>query len=193
MSIFRSITLLLGLAVAFTGQAQIDLTATAHEYMAEGIKYQELTFKEGKRTISMQLPNNWAYHSTADRLRLVPPKAEFSEGVIQAMPLAKPQPWDETAKKSLEQQVRGHLPPNSEEVTLKTRENLAPFGGNETLEVLVSYKAMGYAFQSSTLFVNCPESQLVFRFTAPQSQFEALNKTFRGAILSWQWLPAKEN
>ena len=197
MSIFRSITLSsLVFAFALTANAEIDLTPTVHEYMAEGIKYRELIFKDGKRTISMELPNNWTYHYSADHLQLTPPQTKFTEGFIQAVPLAKPQPFDEATKKNLVQQVHASAPPNSDALTVEEKENPAPFSGNESFEVVVCYKTMGYTFQSSTIFVNCPETQLIFRFTAPKADFEALNKVFRRTIVSWQWIephnPVKE-
>jgi hypothetical protein len=36
------------------------------------------------------------------------------------------------------------------------------------------------------IFVNCSDKQLVFRFSAPKSVFENLNKAFRRSIYSWQ-------
>jgi hypothetical protein len=175
------------LAFVCRANSELDLTATAREYIAEGVSHQELVFRDGKRTITMDLPNKWTFRNNADRLELMPPQTKFAEGVIQAVPLDAPQPLDEAAKKILAQQVLTQVPPNSDAIALEEKENPVLIHGNESFEVVISYKTMGYTFQSSTIFVNCPETQLIFRFTAPKADFEALNKLFRGAILSWQW------
>jgi hypothetical protein len=185
---FRSIFFsLLTIAFTFPGNAAIDLTAVPHDYVAEGIRHQELTFKDGERTVTMELPNKWTFRNNADRLELTPPQTKFAEGVIQAVPLAAPQPLDEAAKKILAQRVVTAVPPNSDAIAVEEKENSVLINGNESFEVVVCYKTMGYTFQSSTIFVNCPETQLIFRFTAPKADFEALNKVFRRSILSWQW------
>lgn len=177
----------LTIAFACSANAELDLTATAHEYVAEGISHQELAFKDGKRTITMDLPNKWSFRNNADRLELTPPQTKFAEGVIQAVPLAAPQPLDEAAKKNLAERVLAVVPPKSDAIVVEERENPVLINGNESFEVVICYKMMGYKFQSSTIIVNCPETQLIFRFTAPKDDFEGLNRLFRGAILSWQW------
>ena len=188
---FRPILIpLLAVAVAGSVKADVDLKATMHEYMAEGVNHQELVFKDGKRTITMDLPNQWTYLSTGDRLQLLPPKAQFAEGVVQTVPMAAPRPLDDAAKKIFTDQIRASVPPNSEAITVDVQDNPIVLNGNESFEVVLSYKNVGYVFQSSAILLNCPENQLIYRFTARKNDFEALNQTFRRAILSWQWSAA---
>jgi hypothetical protein len=189
IAVFRSIFFsLLTTSFAFCGNAAIDLTAVPRDYVAEGITHKELTFRDGERTVVMELPNKWTFRNNSGRLELVPPQTKFAEGVIQAIPLDAPQPLDEAAKKALAQRVLGEVPPKSDGIAVEERENPVLINGHESFEVVISYKTLGYTFQSSTIFVNCPETQLIFRFTAPKADFEALNKVFRRAILSWQWI-----
>jgi hypothetical protein len=71
---------------------------------------------------------------------------------------------------------------------LGTEENAVILGGNSGFEVLVSYSALGQTFQRSTVFLNAPGTQLIFRFTAPKADYDRLHSAFRRAVLSWQWI-----
>jgi hypothetical protein len=57
---------------------------------------------------------------------------------------------------------------------------------NLSYEFVVSYQTLGKLFQRSVIFVNCPDKQLVFRFSAPKPVFDSLNMAFRRSIYSWQ-------
>jgi hypothetical protein len=74
------------------------------------------------------------------------------------------------------------------------QENPVIINGNLSYEFVVSYQALGKTFLRSVIVVACPNAQLVFRFTAPKSDFENLNRSFRQSIYTWQWTepePAK--
>jgi hypothetical protein len=156
--------------------------------MSEGAEYSSVSFKDDKRTISLTLPRRWSSRGDVSRLRLAPPDQSFAEGVIQALP-AKGQPaFDEATIKALEHLVLTSLPPGSQFATVLRREkNPILLGQNLSYGFSVSFQTLGLTFQRSVLFVNCPEQQLVFRFSAPKTVFENLNKSFRQTLYSWQW------
>ena len=172
-----------------TARGIVDLTPTPSEYSAEGIKVQQLIFNDDKQRISYDLPRGWAYRFDGGRIVLMPPEASFSEAVIQAIPLPKPQRFDEATVKALEQQVVSTLPPNSDAVTvIKSEQNSLILNGNLSLEVVVSYNTLGSAFQRSVLFLNSPGTQLIFKVSARKKEFERVYSAFRSSILTWQWL-----
>jgi hypothetical protein len=176
-------------ATILTAKGGIDLTATAKEYISEGIKYQKLIFRHDNQTVEYNPPPGWKFHGAPHQLQLMPPKKNFAEAVIEAVPLSAPQPLDEKVNKALEQQFMARLPPGSQFVTIVGEEqNPVLLNGNRSFEVTVSYAVIGEKFFRSAIFVNLPNTQLIFQLTARKDDFEPLHHEFRTSISSWQWV-----
>lgn len=174
--------------MAAQASAGIDFTPTVSRYFNEGAEFANVSFKDEKRTVSLTLPRLWTCHGDASRLQLTPPDQSFAEGIVQAIPTKGAVAFNEANLKALEQQVLGALPPGSQGVTLVSQqENPIILYQNPSYEFVVSYQTLGKTFQRSVIFVNCPEQQLVFRFSAPRSEFDKLNRSFRQTLYSWQW------
>ena len=62
---------------------------------------------------------------------------------------------------------------------------------NPSVQFVISYVTLGQTFQRSVIFINTPDTQLVFRLTAPKADFNALDDVFRRSISSWQWTETK--
>src|SRR5437016_1625831 len=101
--IIRSTIAVIMGGAAFSGKAGIDLTPVVSEYIAEGAKFQQLTFVHGKQKIEYEPPLGWSFESSSVELHLKPPKKMFAEAVINAAPLIKPQPLDQNAIEALKQ------------------------------------------------------------------------------------------
>jgi hypothetical protein len=184
---YSSIALIFLLAAAGQTKAEIDFTPTLNRYYSEGAEYSSVSFKEEKQTISMEVPRRWSCRGDASRLQFTPPEQSFAEGVVQAAPAKGAKPFDEPTLKALEKQVMDTLPPGSQGATVISRlENPVILYQNLSYEFVVSYQTLGQSFQRSVIFVNCPDKQLVFRFSAPKAVFENLNRAFRRSIYSWQ-------
>jgi hypothetical protein len=182
-----SIALIFLLAVAAEARAEINFTPTLNRYYSEGAEYFSVSFKEDKRSISMEVPRLWSCRGDASRLQFMPPDQNFAEGVVQAVSAKGAHPFDEATVKALEAQVMGALPPGSQGATvISRRENPVILYQNLSYEFVVSYQTLGQLFQRSVIFVNCSDKQLVFRFSAPKAVFENLNKAFRRSIYSWE-------
>jgi hypothetical protein len=187
--IVRSIIALIIASAAFSAKAGIDLTPAVSEYTAQGATFQQLTFVHGKQKIEYELPLGWSFESSSTLLRLKPPKKMFAEAVINATPLSRPQPLDQSVAEALKQQFIASLPPGSQFVTIERElQNVVALGNNNGVDLTVSYQVMGEKFLRSALFVNLPDTQLVFRFTARKDDFERLERDFRMSIGSWHWL-----
>jgi hypothetical protein len=187
MRYFKSIALCL-LGMAATSRADIDFTPTVSRYFNEGAEYANVTFKDDQRKVSLTLPRLWSCRGDASRLQLTPPDQSFAEGTLQAVPTKGAAPFNEANLKALEQQVFNTLPPGSHGVTLVSQQqNPVILNQNLSYEFVVSYQTLGKTFQRSVIFVSCPEQQLVFRFSAPKTEFDNLNRSFRQSIYSWQW------
>ena len=182
--------LLLLVASAGLGHGGLDLTPTRTEYVSEGIIYQQLSFKDRERTVSMELPSRWTARGSSGRLQLIPPDAKYAEGSIETTALDAPLPaWDDEALQALRTRALNAVPPTSQSVqVVGEQQNSLVLGGvHGGFEVVVSYKAVGETFKRSTVFVNLPNAQLTFRFTAPEADFPRLNGAFQRAVHSWQW------
>ena len=183
----KTILAVLILAFVLTANAALDLTPTEHTFVGHGVPYRQLLFRDGKKSISMELPAGWSFRGGATRLQLTPPDKNFAEAVIEVAALPAAQPLDEAATQKIEQQVLSTVPPGSQNViVIERNRNAVVIGGNESFEVFLTFQTLGQTFCRSTVVVNCPEMLLTFRFTAPKSEFAALNKTFRRSIASWQ-------
>ncbi|MEY2562473.1 MAG: hypothetical protein QOH88_666 [Verrucomicrobiota bacterium] len=183
----RIALLFLLLAASAHTRAEMNFTPTMKEYTSEGGQFRSLSFLDDKRTITIELPRQWNYRGDASRLELTPPGQTMAKGTIQAVTVPGPQPFDEAAVKALEARVMSELPPSSQGAAITYRqENPVLLEQNLSYEFVVSYQMLGKVFQTSVIFVSCPDKQLVFRFTAPQSNFAALNQAFRRSIISWQ-------
>jgi hypothetical protein len=170
-----------------SASAQLDLTPQAVEYVAEGIKYRQLHFKDGKRKIVYELPVQWNYRpGGADRIHLTPPKAQFAEGVIHATKLGAARPLDEQTMAQFREQVLATAPPGAIDVTLVSEVvNAVTPSGNRSYEVTISYHALGQPFLRSGLISNVGDTQIQLQMTAPKKEFEPLRIEFRSSIMSW--------
>lgn len=181
--------LLLSLFLLVPGtRAQIDFTPTINRYLSYGEEYSSVSFKNDKRSVSMEVPRKWTCRGDAGRLRFLPPEENFSEGVVEAAPPMRTRVFDEATVKALEAQALSSVPGGSQGVTIVGRQENSVILNNQDLsyEFVVSYQTLGQTFQRSIIFVNCPEAQLIFRFTAPKAVFANLNNIFNRTISSWR-------
>jgi hypothetical protein len=181
------------MVVVISVRAGVDLTPSVTEYVAEGMKFQQLAFKDDKRRVEYEPPRGWNFDGSPNQLHLRPTGKNFAEAVIIAAPLAKPQPLDDNAVKALEQQVIAALPVGSQFAKVEEEiANAVLLAGNASYEVTVSYQTMGEKFFRSELFVNLRDTQLVFRLTARKDDFQSLHREFKGSIFSWHWIESDQ-
>jgi hypothetical protein len=181
------------MVVVISVRAGVDLTPSVTEYVAEGMKFQQLAFKDDKRRVEYEPPRGWSFDGSANQLHLKPPQKNFAEATITAVPLSKPQPQDENTIKLLEQQVIAGLPFGSQFAKIEeTIANPVLLCGNASVGVIVSYQAAGEKFLRSVLFVNLRDTQLIFRLTARKDDFQSLHREFKGSIFSWHWIESDQ-
>jgi hypothetical protein len=177
------------LVVVISVRAGVDLTPSVTEYVAEGMKFQQLAFKDDKRRVEYEPPRGWNFDGSPNQLHLKPTGKNFAEASITAAPLAQPQPLDDSTVKVLAQQVIAALPAGSQFAKVEEEiANAVLLAGNASYEVTVSYQTMGEKFFRSELYVNLRDTQLVFRLTARKDDFQALHREFKGSIFSWHWV-----
>jgi hypothetical protein len=186
VSLRSTIAFALLTAVA-ASNAGLQLTAVANEYVAEGIKHLQLTFRHDKQRVEYEPPQGWTFAGSSNQLRLTPPK-KFAEATITVAELNKPQPIDANSIDLFAQQILSELPVGSQfsKIEEKTT-NSVLVGGNESFGVTVSYQAMGEKFVRTVILANVRDAHLVFRLTAKKDDFPALYRDFKGSIMTLQW------
>jgi len=172
-----------------SANAAIDLTPTVSEYTAEGIRFRQLSFKDGKQRVIYEPPRQWTVRGGGSDLRLVPPTAERADASIQVTELPRPQPFDEKLFAALKEQCLRSVPPGAQNAVIVSEEqNPVRLERGDCYAVTVSYQSIGETFFRSVLFANIPDAQLTFRLTARKADFESLQRAFRSSILSWHWV-----
>lgn len=183
-------TTILILLLFGTARADLDLTPTLHEFVNEGFKYRQLLFRdsENEEQVKYIVPDRWSWRGTATSLVLTPPDKAQAEADIERAPLSIPRPLDEACVKELAQRALRSVPAESQNVSIvQQQENPVVIDGNPTVEIVLSYEAYGEAFRKSLLFLHLPDSELVFKLTARNADFEALHNVFCRSLFSWQW------
>jgi hypothetical protein len=179
--------------VACIAGAAIDLTPEVNEYTAEGLKFQQLMFRENKQRIEYEPPQKWVFDGGANALHLKPPNKNFAEAVIEIATLSKPQSLDETVRNALKERFLASVPAGSQFVKLEQEiESPILLNGMPTFEMTVSYQLMGEKFCRSALFAIVRENEITFRCSARKDDFDRVHQEFRGSLLSWHWLEASD-
>src|SRR2546423_4522863 len=104
----KTTVMVLLLVTTLSASGGIELIPASSDYVANGCKIQQVSFKDGKRRIDYEPPSGWGIDGSASQLTLKP-KANFAEGAIIVTPLIKPQPLDENSIKALGQLLLAKL------------------------------------------------------------------------------------
>jgi hypothetical protein len=186
----RSFSLLVCLTASLaTGKAAIDLNPALTQYTANGITFKQLVFKDDHKRITYELPPQWSYRALGDSVKLVPAANSTADIAIQAIPLVNPQPLDDKGIAAARELFLQGMPPGSQAMkVLSEEQNTIPLKAGANYQITVSYQALGETFVRRALYMNLPDTQLIFRLNARKNEFENLWRTFRGSILSWQWV-----
>jgi hypothetical protein len=185
----RTFFLLVCLAASLAAaQAAIDLNPALTEYTANGITFKQLVFKDDQKRITYELPPQWTYRALGDSVKLIPPTNSTADITIQAIPLLSPQSLDDKGIAAARDHFVRGMPPGSQTVkVLSEEQNTIPFKAGANCEITASYQTLGETYIRRAIYINLPDTQLIFRLNARKNEFEGLYRTFRGSILSWQW------
>jgi hypothetical protein len=183
--------LLLSLTVrCAVGGNAIEFSAALQKFIGEGIVYQRLVFKDENRTVFYQPPPGWTCSLDGNRLRLATPNEKFADAEISAVATEKPLTINQSAAAAVAQQLTATLPVgNQRAIIVKQEQNPFFLNNNPTVEVIVSYELLGYTFQRAVVCVMTPANQIFFKMTARRTEFDALYRSFRASITTWDWQP----
>jgi hypothetical protein len=182
------ILLLVSVSLSSISNAGIDFKGGTDERILEGIKFEQLVFRDNGRKVTYEQPRGWTYVVDTGRVRFTPPGVSQAQAEIDHSPLAKPTVFDEATTKKLQEQLLAGLPPGSQNPKVELEE-LSPLKKNEndTYGVTISYRLYGQDFLTSVLYLGLPDALVRFRATARKADFDKIHRAFRGSVYSWQW------
>jgi len=182
--------LILALLCSIT-RAAIDFNGGTDERTLEGIRFQQLVFRDNGRKVTYEQPRGWNYVAESGRVRLMPPGVSQAQGEIDQMPLTAPVTFDEGTTQKLRQQALLGLPNGNQNAKVELDEK-SPFKKNDcdTYSVTISYQLHGQEFSTTVLYLNLPDTLVRFRATAKKPDFEKIQRALRASVLSWQWRTA---
>jgi predicted GTPase len=154
----------------------------------DGVKFQQLAFSDGtNKPITYAPPRGWAYSGSVGALSLHPAKKTQAEATISAINRPKPILFDEDGMKQLVDDVMTGVPKGSTNVTLVSQtKNAVMIERKETFLVIISFTLFTETFERSVMFLNRPQDQIRFVFTARQADFQELQRAFFDSQFSWQ-------
>jgi hypothetical protein len=184
----KSIILLSSIALCSISNAEIDFKGGTDERILEGIKFEQLVFRDNGRKVTYEQPRGWTYVVDTGRVRFTPPGISQAQAEIDQLPLAKTTVFDEATIKKLQEQLLAALPPGSQNAKVELEEP-SPLKKNEndTYGVTISYRLYGQDFLTSVLYLGLPDTLVRFRATARKADFDKIHRAFRGSVYSWQW------
>src|SRR4051794_15020193 len=103
-------------------RAAVDLSPMPIEFVGEGVKYTQLTFKDDKKQVTYVLPQLWSWRGGGTQVQLPPPNSPRASAVIEALHLDTPMALDDKAVEAIRQQFTAFLPPGSNGATLISEE-----------------------------------------------------------------------
>lgn len=183
----RRAVLAISIACAVTARAALDLTPAVRDYVAEGITFRQLLFKDGDRTVRYEPPLGWSYANLGGQLRFTPTKTEGAVAVITAN---RPAAGAANTIEGFQQSFRAMLPPTAQKVEIASEaaNPLLLDGKISTYEITATYQlTTGERYLTSVLFADAGEVQLAFRISAHKTDFDRLHMAFRSSLLSWHW------
>ncbi len=165
----------------------IDFTPTKGQRVLENVAFPQLIFHQDGHSITYEPPRNWTFTSSATQLKLTPNISQ-AQATIEQVALSGPQLFDEAAVVPLRQVVLGSIPGDAKEAKVVAEEqNPVPINRQPSYAITVNYNYYGQDYMVSIFFANLGDTQLRARLVARKTDFEGLQRAFRGSLFSLHW------
>ncbi len=166
----------------------IDFTPMNGQRVLEKVAIPQLIFHQDGHIITYERPRNWTFAGSAAQLKLTPPDISQAQASIEQIALPGPQSFDEAAVATLRQVVLGSVPGDAQDAKVVAEEqNPVPINRQPSYSITVNYTYYGQDYAVSMLFVNLGDTQLRAHLVARKTDFEALQRAFRGSLFSLHW------
>lgn len=165
----------------------IDFTPASGERVLENVVFPQLVFHQDGHTITYEQPRNWSFTAGAAQLKLTPDIAQ-AQAAIEQVPLSGPQLLDETAVAALRAVVLGSIPGGARDAKIVAEEqNPVSIHRQASYAITANYSFFDQEYAISILFANLGDTQLRARLVARKTDFDKLQRAFRGSLFSLHW------
>jgi hypothetical protein len=165
----------------------IDFTPMSGQRALEKVEFPQLVFHQDGHFVTYEQPRNWTFTGSAAQLKLTPSNSQ-AQATIEQVALSGPQPFDEAAVTALRQVVIESVPGDAKEPKVVAEEqNPVPINRQPSYSITVNYRYYGQDYAVSVLFANLGDTQLRARLVARKTDFEELQRAFRGSLFSLHW------
>ena len=181
------VLLILGVLLAVSARAELQLAPTLVEGEGDGVKFKQLAFPDGDKTVTYLPPRGWDYSGSATQLMLHPRDKAQAEATITRVPLSQPARFDAESLKKLVDQAIAQIPKASQNVTVVSQEkNPVVINRKETFLVILGYQLFGQTYNRSVLFLNRDKDQIRFELVCREKDFNQLQGAFLHSQFSWE-------
>jgi hypothetical protein len=166
----------------------IDFTPTSGQRLLENVVFPQLIFHQDGHAITYEQPRNWTFTASAVQLKLMPPNISQAQATIEQVTLPASQTFDEVTAATLRQVVLKSLPGEAQNAKVVLEEqNPVAVNQQPSYAITANYAYFGQDYAVSVLFANLGETQLRARLVARKGDFDALQRAFRGSLISLHW------
>jgi hypothetical protein len=166
----------------------IDFTPTMGQRELENVIFPQIIFHQDGHAISYEQPRNWTFTGGAAQIKLTPPDISQAQATIEQVALPTPQTFDEATTTALRQIVLGSIPGGAQNAKVMAEEpNPVLINQRASYAITANYNYFGQDYAVSVLFANLGDTQLRARLVARKSDFNALQRAFRGSLFSLHW------
>jgi hypothetical protein len=169
----------------------IDFTPASGQRVLENVAFPQLVFHQDGRPITYEQPRNWTFTAGAAQLKLTPDVAQ-AQASIEQVPLSGPELFDETAVAALRTVVLGSIPGGARDSKIVAEEeNPVPINRHPSFAITATYIFFDEEYVISMLFANLGDTQVRARLVGRKTDFDKLQRAFRGSLFSLHWEDAK--
>lgn len=175
--------------LAAHASAQLVLTPRESFYEVEGIRFPNVTFRDGAKNVTYSPPHGWKLSGGGARLSIEPPDIIQSGATIQVLPAKESLPLTEKELKVYGERAVSLVPRDAAKVeVVEAVVSALRICGKPLAEVTVTYAFFGQTFKMNVLFLPRAEEEVCFKLIARAADFDALQKAFRTSLYSIEGL-----
>jgi hypothetical protein len=165
----------------------IDFTPTTGKRVLENVAFPQLIFHQDGHAIAYEQPPNWTFAGSAAQLKITPDIAQ-AQASFEQVALPAPQPFDEAAVAALRIAVLGSIPGGARDAKIVAEEqNPVAINRQPSYAITASYTFFDEEFLVNMLFADLGDTQLRARLVARKTDFDKLQRAFRGSLFSLHW------
>jgi hypothetical protein len=183
------IALIAILALAGAARADLNLVPVASFYQSDGVRFSNLTFRDGPGLVTYVPPPQWTYTGNSARFSVYPPNTPRADASITTTRTAACIPLSLETTAHYEYVARALLPRDSTTVELHGMIlNPLRICGRTTVEYIFDFVVFSQRYRLSCILLPREHDQLQFMLCAAPEQFDRLRTEFHRSLYTLEGL-----